>query len=310
MRLSRSLDFPYIAARAHSIDWTEAFGKGRFKEFVFDRKGVPKHQDQDGKDAYFPTFVGWYAMACAQRYEASGDRGELARFRAQIGWIENNAKPCTIAGETAAVWTFDFDWKESFAVLKAPWLSGLGQAAIISALVKAHGLDVGRDPLGLARKAAVVYRHGIDKGGVAFVDRGCTYYEEYPAKPYSRVFDGFVLAVIALHDLWKATGESRYRRLFLQGARTIEKRLADWDWHGRWSYYGIHGILCPDDYNKLNSCLLGVMHGITGKAVFRRYSRAWDPARKGLFSRIAVAAAREWLRLRYVGRSLSTGGNF
>jgi heparosan-N-sulfate-glucuronate 5-epimerase len=305
----KDLDRPYLGPGRRTVDFADAFGPGRFKEFSFDGKGVPMHPGQDGRLRYFPTFVGWYALSCYAKVEA-GDRSMIEPFAAQIEWLEKNAEDHKLGIETASVWYFDFDWKESNAVLNRPWISALGQGAAISALVRASELKIGNEPLRLAEKAATVFFRDAKDGGVAFSEDGFTYLEEYPSRPYSKVLDGFIFAVLAVYDLWKATGKRRYRELFRRCVRTLDHNIQAWDYRHSWSLYGIHGLLCDDDYNKLNSSLLKVMHRLTGRKAFRRYHLAWRADRKGFFGKIGIVIAREAKRFSYVLRNLMSGGNF
>ena len=56
----------------------------------------------------------------------------------------------------------------------------------------------------------------------------------------------------------------------------LKFKLADWDYRGKWSWYGAHGYLCPPHYHYLNGTLLRVLGRLTNDDTLIKFGTNWD----------------------------------
>jgi len=186
------------------------------------------------------------------------------------------------------VWTYDFDWKEGKAKLKKPWISAMSQGLAISVLSRAYIMTKDKKFLNAACGASSVFFTRVEDGGVMTGEDDYIYYEEYPAKPYPRILDGFIFSLLGLYDLYSVKKNEKIDVAFKSGIKTLEKNLSKWDFLGLWSRYGLSGLLSSKDYNDLNCLLLRVLFGLTRSAVFYDYSKRWGSG--GLVKNMFVSA--------------------
>ena len=295
------------------VDFSQAFGKGKFKEFVFDVNGVPQFSLYK-KMQYFPTFVGWYACMLADsivqanvvQANGSSQKELFDQFAMQIDWIQKNAAQKEIYGKKYVVWYYQFDFQEGNLLLQKPWISALGQGACISALVRDYTLNGNKASLQLAEKAAAIFSVSIADGGVQYYNQEekCLYLEEYPLLPQPKVFDGFVFAMLGVYDLYLVTGKKHYKELFDSLVKTIDFNLDSWTYQKKWSLYGKYTILSNVWYNQLNAELLSVLGTLAQNPRFLAYSAYWNAREKGYFHKLLIIIAFTYTRGKYLLRQI------
>jgi hypothetical protein len=236
---------------------------------------------------YNPAFIAWFALMSLERFSRTGDPAHLHAFHAQVRWLRENvvARP-----DGTFVWQYRFDWQEGRCLMKAPWISAMSQGLGISALVRAFRLARDDGLLLLCERSARVFERGIEEGGVRTREEGCALYEEYPGFPLPRVLDGFLFSLLGLHDLGQETQGGSVRRLFEEGIDGLKCRLADWDYRGKWSWYGTHGYLCPPHYHRLNGALIQVLGRLTGDPLLTRYGEKWGRRRLSFLDKAEIFA--------------------
>jgi D-glucuronyl C5-epimerase C-terminus len=131
-----------------------------------------------------------------------------------------------------------------------PWISGLSQGTALQAYARAGMLlgepryvETGRAGLG-------AFEAGPPRGVRTRGPRGGVHYLEYSFAPRLYIFNGFLQALIGLHDFGKLTGEARATALFQQGEpeARAEVPLSD---VGDWSLYSYRGAESTRDYHEL-----------------------------------------------------------
>jgi hypothetical protein len=266
---------------------------------------IPRTRYKWGGWQYNPAYVAWWGMIHLHE-------GRMDAFSAAVEWLHRQAD----SRGNAAVWTYAFDWVEGKAVLKAPWISAISQGLAVSLLVRSWRCQGKGEDLRLARKAGEAFFLPVEEGGL--LDRSCgmTFIEEYPARPFPRVLDGFCFALLALYDLeLECQSETKYPELLSSCLDAVEAYLPVWDFRGLWSWYGNEGLLCNPQYHTLNRVMLFLLARISGREALSRTAEAWDPERLspgerlwvGWVSRLTLTLRRtQYNRLRrahYAGRA-------
>lgn len=245
---------------------------------------VPKPDYKWVGKQYNPAYVAWWGLV-------NLNVGNYEPFERAVEWLHEKA------GDRlhATVWEYSFDWVEGKALLKAPWISAISQGLAISALIRSWRLRGRTKDLSLAQRAAEVFWTPVERGGLLDLSEGSAFLEEYPARPFTRVMDGFCFALLALYDLKEEFNkQEKYQILFEQGVDTLEAFLPTWDYNGRWSWYGREGFLCSIQYHTLNRVMLQVFYQLTRRGALKSYSDRWDPSNLNTLNRTLIRFVAFW----------------
>ncbi|MBI5367970.1 MAG: hypothetical protein HZA54_13100 [Planctomycetes bacterium] len=247
-----------------------------------------------------PAYVAWWGLAWLSRFVAAGGGGEaharaLAAVRAAAGWLRAHARErCGPAGRA---WSYDFDWPNGAATLRAPWISAMAQGLAISFLLRAARALDEPDLAALAQAATEPFRHDLDAGGVRTVLGGHPFYEEYPIRPETLVLDGSLFGLVGLGEAAQASGDAEAARMFREGAAGIAANLARWEYAGGWSRYGRFGALAGADYHLLNALLLQVVGRAAGRPELVARGARWEHCARSLGWRVAMTLANRWVQV-------------
>jgi hypothetical protein len=153
---------------------------------------------------------------------------------------------------TLAVQRGDFRaWEYYFAFGggRPPWISGLSQGTAMQAL--ARGSQVLQDPtyLEVAREARPAFERRPPAGVRQPVGAG-DHYLIYSFNPRLRVLNGFLQALVGLHDYGEAADDDVARRLFRAGDRQARREIPRAD-TGAWSRYSAGGAESDLGYHRL-----------------------------------------------------------
>lgn len=258
---------------------------------VYDEKGAVFNDYKGiiGRN-YNPAYVAWHGISNLQKWLETKDDKYYGVFKDQVSWLKENYKD---GAERGYVWTYEFDWQEGLkGRFKAPWISAMAQGLCISLLVRASTVLNDAECLQIAAQAVKVFELNVEAGGVRHIEDGHALYEEYPAYPLAHVLDGSLFALVGLYDLWRATSNESNKKIFFEGVRGVEYKLAFWNYRNKWSWYGSHGYLCPPLYNKLNAVLLKALYHITCIESFSEMSGKWGPEFKPLRDRFEINIVR------------------
>lgn len=251
----------------------------------FDQYEVPRKRYRAQGPQYNPLFIAWWGLSNLRQYLESQNKEHLSKFMIQVAWLKANA---VHRDDGAVVWPCYFDWQEGLCKLTSPWISAMYQGVVISTLVRGYRVNGDRALLDLCKKAAIVFRQDIEKGGVRTSESGRTLYEEYPAYPLPRVLDGFLFSLLGLYDLAIETGSDDIRRLFDDGIDGLKGALPFWNYRNKWSWYGSHGYLCPPHYHKLNGTLLSILSRLTGDTVLQHMAHLWDAKERSILDKAEI----------------------
>lgn len=143
------------------------------------------------------------------------------------------------------------------------WPSALGQGQAISVLLRAHALTGEERWFEAARAALVPLAAGVEDGGLARMLDGALVLEEYPSRRPSAVLNGWIYALLGVHELAVARAEPRAEELMTRSVRGLLELLPRYDL-GWWSRYSLYPHARPDlakpFYQRLHPVLLEALH--------------------------------------------------
>jgi hypothetical protein len=131
-----------------------------------------------------------------------------------------------------------------------PWISGLSQGTALQAYARAGVLLADPAYVETGRAGLGAFEARPPRGVRTRGPRGGVHYLEYSFAPRLYIFNGFLQALIGLHDFGKLTGDTRATSLFQQGEpeARAEVPLSD---VGDWSLYSYRGNESSRDYHEL-----------------------------------------------------------
>lgn len=187
-------------------------------------------------------------------------------------WIVGNATP----GPGGMVWRTDFAVPKYG--LSPGWTSAMGQSQAISVLLRANLLTGEGKYLELAEAAVGSLLLPVSEGGTQSTIAGHPVLEEYPTERPEAVLNGWIFALIGLHELDLAVGDERARSLFEASADGLIELLPRYD-VGWWSLYslGDHGRpdLAKPFYQRLHPALLEALDLIRPSPRLGEYAQRW-----------------------------------
>ncbi len=207
----------------------------------FDERGVPILKIADVGEQRHPAWIAIYALAYAgeETYdEKLKGLKNIDKFRACIDWLSINLKQ---KKNDLWVWEYGFDNTYNDINIKAPWSSAFAQAVGIQAMLASFRLDGEPEHLELAKNAAKSLFTPLGQGGFLFQRNQDVWFEEIPepqSNP-SHILNGHMRVLLALRDLFDATGERHYHDWFQRGLQTLERWLPLFD-SGYWLRYDLN----------------------------------------------------------------------
>ena len=111
------------------------------------------------------------------------------------------------------------------------WTGCMENGMFLSVLIRAHSITNEKKYLLLAKKLLPPFEIEVGKGGFRSVDRdGNWWYEEFGAEiSRHHVLNGFVYALLGLHEYYEYTKETKAKNLFERGIKTLDKNLGVFD---------------------------------------------------------------------------------
>jgi hypothetical protein len=255
---------------------------------VSDSSGIPRVRHRQYGEAYAPGYIAWWGLVHLGHFLCHGDEGSREIFLRQVDWLEKSA---TVRQDGAVVWSNPFHLLEGATLLCAPWLSADTQGKVISALVRAHRLTKRPRLLELLRGSSRIFELPIKDGGVRIpLTRGALY-SETPGTPVPVILDGFQTALLGLYDLAMETRDSQVEELFREGIDGLKLMLPQWNYRGKWSWYGARAYLCPSAYHKLNCLQMMSLARLTLDETLAHCAQSWRMERLSWADRAEIYIA-------------------
>jgi hypothetical protein len=139
-----------------------------------------------------------------------------------------------LAAERAGglAWEYYF----AFGGGRAPWVSGLAQGTAVQALARAATrLRRQADVLPVAQRALALFEAPTPQGVRVPTQHG-DHYAIYSFAPSLRVLNGFIQALVGLHDYTRLSGDPRGQALFAAAEPEARAEVPTYD-TGAWSLY-------------------------------------------------------------------------
>lgn len=204
----------------------------KFMDNKTDENGIPLTV-LDGKDTYYPIYIGASALAHFRHFVDFGDDYSREVFLNLSEWLKENFVDLGLYG----VWVCEDDF-DAYS-LTGPWSSAMSQGYCLAAMVQAYSLTNDPDYLAVAEKAVKAFSVNIDYMGVATYWDGDVWYEEYPSVWYPpHVLNGFIFALAGLYNVYENTGCEEAKILFDIGVDSLISKFEMFDVHFT-SYYSM-----------------------------------------------------------------------
>jgi len=255
------------------LDPSKPIGKG----ILLDNAGVPMY-DYGYTDGIYigiqrnPVIISQQAFKYWNEFQ-DGDQKSKKLFLNCADWLVDNA----VLRDNYTVWEYNFPFPDRN--LTPPWISGMAQGQGIQVLVRAYNITGDQKYLKIANSSLQSFFVEVKNEGVTYKDpdTGGWWYEEYP-NPYnpkeSRVLNGFIFALLGIHEYYERTGDENAKYLFDKGIIELKNHLSDYD-TGEWTYYDQLGNYAGINYHHIHVKLLLQLYEITPDPVFKEYYQKW-----------------------------------
>ena len=199
----------------YPIDYTWLNNERYFKEF--DRRGLPV-RIVFGKGNYVPSGI-------------SGNA-----FRHHSNYLKNNTEESKHTFLSHADWFLQYSdgkFPNSISILglglKGPWYSCLSQGLGISVLLRAWKITGRNEYLRAAECALECLYPNRSNGFHTILNNGTTILEEYPCQNPTHVLNGFLSALIGVHEYSVFVGDSRAAEYANYLKDSVEANIQLWD---------------------------------------------------------------------------------
>jgi hypothetical protein len=194
-------------------------------------------------------------------------------FLALADWLVDNA----VKGSPGLVWHGPYAMpKYDLAI---GWPSAMGQGEAISVLLRAHRLTGSEQYLETAVAAFEPMTVDVALGGVQRNMDGHIVLEEYPTRRPAAVLNGWIFALLGIHELALVTGDEAVRNLFDRSEAGLVSMLPRYD-VGWWSLYSLYPHGRPDlakpFYQRLHPVLLDALNLVRPEQQLHYYARRWE----------------------------------
>jgi hypothetical protein len=155
------------------------------------------------------------------------------RYDARLAQLLDELLPLASERAGGLAWEYTFAWANGLP----PWASGMAQATAVQALGRAAiRLGRGEPVLAVARRALPLFGTPAPEGVLVPGQAGGSHYLLYSFDPDLRVLNGFLQALIGLHDFATTTGDATALALFAAGDQAAQLETPTYD-TGAWSLY-------------------------------------------------------------------------
>ncbi|MGP8321587.1 MAG: D-glucuronyl C5-epimerase family protein [Methanosarcinaceae archaeon] len=249
------------------------------KEIILDESGVPyieyKYQNGEyvGEKRRNPVTISQTAMNYLDSYNETNDIQYKDLFLNCSNWLVENA----VERDNYSVWEYSSIISYPNFVLNPPWVSAMAQGQAIQVLAYAYDLTGDKKYLNTAKSALNSFYVLVENGGVLHIDEdGGWWYLEYCYKeqPKPRTLNGFIFALIGIHEYYTITNDENALFLFDEGVNELKNHLSDYD-TGSYTVYDVVGTPAGK-YHQIHVDQMLLMYNLTKDPLFLDYHTKWE----------------------------------
>ncbi|WP_161486320.1 D-glucuronyl C5-epimerase family protein [Candidatus Nitrosocosmicus hydrocola] len=220
-----------------------------------------------------PITIAHSALKDYNTFQKSNYENETAKagLLLKADWFLGNSKD--MGNYTLLEYEFDF----SPYLMKSNWVSGMGQALAIQALIKAHNVSDNDQYLALAKELLNSFFIEVKDGGVTYKDEDGWWYEEYASqlnKQQPRVLNGMGFTLIGIDEYYRYTNSSTAKSLFDLGLKSFIKNLKQYD-NNDLSNYDRLGNPADLFYHNVHLEILDKLFRITNNSLLYEQYNTW-----------------------------------
>lgn len=209
--------------------------------------------------------LGWWERAIA------GEPSALPRFLDTAELLRRTAQ----STPQGSLWAYEADLPK-YGV-RAPWYSAMAQGQIASVFARVAESTSDAADAELAIAAIQPLLRPTHLSLVALTPEGSVL-EEAPSDRPSRILNGWIYALIGLHEVGEGLHDAAAAEAFGEGIVTLERSLPLYDvgWWSRYSLFPHRFVdLAKPFYHRLHVAQLDALHRLTGVDDFAKASVRW-----------------------------------
>lgn len=257
---------------------SDAIGYQSSVKIILDESGVPyiEYKYQNGKYAgekrRNPVTVSQTGMKYLEKYYETKDERYKELFLNCSDWLVENAKN----KGNYSVWEYVSIISYPNFTIHPPWVSGMAQGQGIQVLTYAYDLTGNEIYLNTAKSALNAFYVPVEEGGVLYIDDGGGWwYLEYGYKGETKpkTLNGFIFALIGLHEYYNTTKDEDALYLFDKGVVELKEHLDDYD-TGTYTVYDVVGTPAGK-YHEIHVKQMLTMYNLTEDPIFLQYHEKW-----------------------------------
>ena len=258
---------------------SDAVGYQSEKKVTLDERGVPyveyKYQNGEyvGEKRRNPVTISQTAREYLNYYYETDEDVYKILFLNCSDWLVENA----VVKGNYSVWEYSDVISYPNFKLYPPWVSAMAQGQGIVVLAYAYKLTNNEKYLRTSESSLHSFYVSVEEGGVLQIDQdGGWWYLEYAyrGQPKPRTLNGFIFALIGLHEYYEITGDTDALLLFNRGADELKKHLEDYD-TGSYTVYDLVGTPASKKYHQIHVRQMYTMYNLTGDLTFLQYHNKW-----------------------------------
>ena len=236
---------------------------GLWERVTFDDDGIPKVQYSHGLE-YVPTTAFHWGLVCISKWIVSGNQSNFDDAMEIAVWAVENQSANGGWG-----WYFNHSFHGGvLGDMYSGWYGAMTQGLGMSFLARMYAETGNESFKQSALDAMDLFDVHVDQGGVLRMYDGQPWYEEYPTPDAgSFVLNGYIYALIGLHDLHEAFNSTKALELYTNGTDSLYSMIGLFDLGCSSSYDLVHHSvpgtapnIARDGYHSLHISLLSVMN--------------------------------------------------
>lgn len=236
---------------------------GLWERVTFDDDGIPKVQYSHGLE-YVPTTAFHWGLVCISKWIVSGNQSNFDDAMEIAVWAVENQSANGGWG-----WYFNHSFHGGvLGDMYSGWYGAMTQGLGMSFMARMYAETGNESFKQSALDAMDLFDVHVDQGGVLRMYDGQPWYEEYPTPDAgSFVLNGYIYALIGLHDLHEAFNSTKALELYTNGTDSLYSMIGLFDLGCSSSYDLVHHSvpgtapnIARDGYHSLHISLLSVMN--------------------------------------------------